>query len=72
MVLSLNARTVTLASVDNQWQPAFTELTAPELVLRKLVTVSDLTICLDRCNAHGKIPVYQVPFEELPDGVGVV
>jgi hypothetical protein len=36
------------------------ELTAPELMLRKLVSVSDLTICLDRCNAQGKIPTYQV------------
>jgi len=32
------------------------------LMLRKLVSVSDLTICLDRCNAQGKIPTYQVRF----------
>ena len=81
IVLSLNARTVTLTSADGKWETAFTginlkvtaflkfystftfsftELAAPDFMLRKAITVSDLTICLDQCNAQGKIPTYQV------------
>lgn len=29
--------------------------------IRKLVTINDLTICLDKRNASGKIEVYQEP-----------
>merc|ERR1711974_384332 len=50
-----------MGSVDAGWEAAFTELTAPELMLRKLVTLQDLTICLDSRNADGKIDIYQEP-----------
>lgn len=39
----------------------FSELSQPEIVLRKLITVNDLTLCLDKRNASGKIEVYQEP-----------
>ena len=61
LVLSLNVRTASFASCNEAWVPAFTELTLPDLILRKLVSVSDLTICLDRRGATGKIEVYQDP-----------
>ena len=34
-------------------------------MLRKLVSVTDLTICLDQCNAQGKIPIYQASLAGL-------
>ena len=61
LVLSLNVRTASLSSCDEAWNPAFSELSLPHLVLRKLLQVSDLTICLDRRGALGKIEVYQDP-----------
>ena len=47
----------------------FSELAPPELMLRKLVSVTDLTICLDQCNAQGKIPIYQVNLMILWDSL---
>lgn len=41
----------------------FSELLPSELMLRKLMSVTDLTICLDQCNAQGKIPIYQASFQ---------
>ena len=61
LVLSLNVRTVSYVSCDQTWSPAFTELSLPDLILRKLISVSDLTICLDRRGTTGKIEVYQDP-----------
>ncbi len=61
IVLSLNVRNLRLSSADESWEPAFTELSLPHLVLRKLVRVTDLTVCLDRRNASGKIEHYQEP-----------
>ena len=61
LVLSLNVRTASFSSCNENWIPAFTELSRPDLILRKLVSVSDLTICLDRRGAMGKIEVYQDP-----------
>lgn len=37
------------------------DLSHGEVTLRKLVMVNDLTICLDKRNASGKIEVYQEP-----------
>ena len=46
---------------QQSWSPAFTELSLLDLILRKLISVSDLTICLDRRGTTGKIEVYQDP-----------
>ncbi len=62
IVLSVNVRNLHLSSADELWEPAFTEpRSLPHLVLRKLVRVTDLTVCLDRRNASGKIEHYQEP-----------
>jgi len=34
-------------------------MTPAQLVLRKLVTLHDLTVCLDRRNSSGKIEFYE-------------
>ena len=61
LVLSLNVRNVSYVSCDSSWQPAFTEFSLADLIRRKLLSVSDLTICLDRRGTTGKIEVYQDP-----------
>ncbi|CAB4069793.1 VPS13B [Lepeophtheirus salmonis] len=61
IVLSLNTRSVKLSSCDDNWDPSFIELSLPNLILRKIIDVSDLTICLDKRNASGKIECYQEP-----------
>ncbi|KDR22947.1 Vacuolar protein sorting-associated protein 13B [Zootermopsis nevadensis] len=61
IVLSVNVKTVTLQSADKSWQPAFTDLSPTQIMLRKLVSLADLTICLDKRNASGKIEMYQEP-----------
>ncbi|TRY71636.1 hypothetical protein TCAL_05294 [Tigriopus californicus] len=61
IVLSLNTRNLRLSSANELWERAFTELSLPDLILRKLLQVTDLTICLDKRNASGKIETYQEP-----------
>eukprot|EP00095_Tigriopus_kingsejongensis_P000632 maker-scaffold275_size226830-snap-gene-1.19 protein:Tk00632 transcript:maker-scaffold275_size226830-snap-gene-1.19-mRNA-1 annotation:"hypothetical protein DAPPUDRAFT_217952" len=61
IVLSLNTRNLRLSSANELWETAFTELSLPDLILRKLLEVTDLTICLDKRNASGKIDTYQEP-----------
>ena len=62
IVLSLNTRYLCLSSANEIWEPAFVELSAATgLVLRKLLQVKDMTICLDKRNASGKIETYQEP-----------
>ncbi|XP_067008128.2 intermembrane lipid transfer protein VPS13B [Anabrus simplex] len=61
IVLSVNVKTVALQSADENWEPAFTDISPVQVMLRKLITLSDLTICLDKRNASGKIEMYQEP-----------
>ncbi|KAG0727471.1 Vacuolar protein sorting-associated protein 13B [Chionoecetes opilio] len=61
IVLSINVKTLEFRSVDGQWTPAFIDLTAEDLILRNLATLTDLTVCLDKRNASGKIENYQEP-----------
>ena len=57
---SLNVLKASLVSADCSWEPGFTEMSPAELILRKLLSVSDLTVCLDRRGALGKIEIYEV------------
>ncbi len=61
IVLSLNTRWLCLSSANAIWEPAFVELSLPDLVLRKLLQVKDMTVCLDKRDASGKIETYQEP-----------
>ncbi|XP_042214275.1 vacuolar protein sorting-associated protein 13B-like isoform X1 [Homarus americanus] len=61
IVLSINVKTLEFRSVDGNWTPAFIDLTAEDLILRNLATLTDLTVCLDKRNASGKIENYQEP-----------
>ncbi|XP_046401566.1 vacuolar protein sorting-associated protein 13B [Ischnura elegans] len=59
IVLSMHVKNLTFQAVDQHWNPTFSEITEP--VLRKKISVSDLTVCLDKRNASGKIEAYHEP-----------
>ena len=61
IVFSLNVKSITLFSANENWEQAFVELALPSLCLRKICNISNLTICLDSRNADGKIEMYQDP-----------
>ncbi|XP_035658997.1 vacuolar protein sorting-associated protein 13B-like isoform X1 [Branchiostoma floridae] len=61
IVLSLNIKSAECYSVNEFWDSAFIDLTVEDLVLRKLIKFSDMTVCLDKRTAAGKIEMYQEP-----------
>ena len=61
IVFSLNAKSVDYFCVDSNWKAAFIDLVQPELLLRRMCTITDLTICLDQRTTSGKIDLYQDP-----------
>ncbi|XP_076295219.1 vacuolar protein sorting 13B isoform X2 [Lasioglossum baleicum] len=61
IVLSVNVRFLSMQTVDNKWEPAFTDVNGYEVMLRKVITIQDLTLCLDKMDASGKIEIYQDP-----------
>ena len=61
IVFSLNVKSVNLFSANENWEQAFVGLTLPSLCLRKICNINNLTFCLDRRNADGKIEMYQDP-----------
>lgn len=52
---------VYLFSVNNNWGPDIVDLALNNLVLKRILNVQDLTLCLDKCSASGKIEVYEDP-----------
>ncbi|XP_011140226.1 vacuolar protein sorting-associated protein 13B [Harpegnathos saltator] len=61
IVLSINVRFLSMQTVDNKWEPAFMEVNAHEVMLRKVIAIQDLTLCLDKLDTSGKIEIYQDP-----------
>ncbi|XP_013161876.1 PREDICTED: vacuolar protein sorting-associated protein 13B-like [Papilio xuthus] len=61
IVLSLNIKHLAVDSADSNWNPAFADIEVGEPALRRLVRLDDLTLCLDRADADGKIRFYQEP-----------
>lgn len=61
IVFSLNVKSVDFHSSDENWEEAFIDLTLPELILRKVCDITDLTICLDQQSSSGRIELYQDP-----------
>ncbi|KAF2899132.1 hypothetical protein ILUMI_07041 [Ignelater luminosus] len=57
----MNVKLLTFESANDRWEPTYIDISSTQVVLRKLITISDLTICLDKRNAAGKIDVYQEP-----------
>lgn len=61
IVMSMNIQLLSIDSADSKWQPAFVDINSSRVVLKKVINVTDLTICLDKRNAQGKIDVCQEP-----------
>lgn len=61
IVVSMNIQLLTFDSADKNWEPAFIDINPTKVVLKKVINISDLTICLDKRNAMGKIDICQEP-----------
>jgi len=61
IVLSLSSRTAQCYAVNQNWMKSFVELTQQDLSLRRLITLPDLTLCLDKRDFNGKVHRYEVP-----------
>ncbi|KAL3889914.1 hypothetical protein ACJMK2_002232 [Sinanodonta woodiana] len=61
IVLSVNAKSAECYSVNQEWDRSFVELSPPDLSLRRVVNFCDLTVCLDKRDASGRIEYYQDP-----------
>lgn len=61
IVLSLNVNHLSIKSAGTDWESAFAEIDQNEPILRRLITVDDLTLCLDKADPDGKIRFYQEP-----------
>ncbi|XP_064333004.1 intermembrane lipid transfer protein VPS13B isoform X2 [Camelus dromedarius] len=61
IVLSVNITSADCYTVGELWDRAFMDISATDLVLRKVINFSDCTVCLDKRNASGKIEFYQDP-----------
>uniref|UniRef100_A0A0C9QMT7 VPS13B protein n=1 Tax=Fopius arisanus TaxID=64838 RepID=A0A0C9QMT7_9HYME len=59
IVLSVNIRCLSMQTVNDSWQPTFTDVN--DMILRKVITIEDLTLCLDKMDSSGKIDIYQDP-----------
>lgn len=61
IVLSMNIQMLSIDSADENWNPAFVDINPVKVMLKKVININDLTICLDKRNAQGKIDVCQEP-----------
>ncbi|XP_055587583.1 intermembrane lipid transfer protein VPS13B [Uranotaenia lowii] len=61
IVVSMNIQQLSMESADNDWNPAFIDISPTRVSLRKLINIIDLTICLDKRNSAGKIEMCQEP-----------
>ncbi|CAD5116322.1 DgyrCDS5226 [Dimorphilus gyrociliatus] len=61
IILSINVKNVECYSVNNNWESDIVDLALNNLVLKRILNVQDLTLCLDKCSASGKIEVYEDP-----------
>uniref|UniRef100_A0A182WW13 Chorein N-terminal domain-containing protein n=1 Tax=Anopheles quadriannulatus TaxID=34691 RepID=A0A182WW13_ANOQN len=61
IVVSMNIQQLSMESADSGWNAAFIDLSPTKVSLRKLISIVDLTICLDKRNSAGKIEVCQEP-----------
>ncbi|XP_034117971.1 intermembrane lipid transfer protein VPS13B isoform X1 [Drosophila albomicans] len=61
IVVSMNVQYLNFSSANELWEPAMMDVNPVQVLMRKLLQVSDLTICLDKRNTAGKIEVCQEP-----------
>ncbi|KAG8198573.1 hypothetical protein JTE90_026471 [Oedothorax gibbosus] len=61
IVLSLNIKSVELFNANEKWEKAFVDTNIADTIFRKVIYMQDLTVCLDKRDASGKIETYQDP-----------
>lgn len=61
IVVSMNVQYLSYCPANEVWQPAMVDVNPHKLLMRKLINISDLTICLDKRNSAGQIDVCQEP-----------
>ncbi|KAH8278838.1 hypothetical protein KR018_010220 [Drosophila ironensis] len=61
IVVSMNVQCLNFTSAGSDWQPAMVDVNPVVVLKRKVLQVSDLTICLDKRNTAGRIEVCQEP-----------
>ncbi|XP_046806664.1 vacuolar protein sorting-associated protein 13B [Lucilia cuprina] len=61
IVVSMNVQHLSYGPANEQWQLAMVDVNPNKVLMRKLINVSDLTICLDKRNDAGQIDVCQEP-----------
>lgn len=61
IVVSMNIQLLSFDSADDNWEPAFIDINPTKVLLKKVINISDLTVCLDKRNSLGIIDVCQEP-----------
>ncbi|XP_059217881.1 intermembrane lipid transfer protein VPS13B isoform X1 [Stomoxys calcitrans] len=61
IVVSMNVQYLSYCPANEVWQPAMVDINPHKVLMRKLINISDLTICLDKRNSAGQIDVCQEP-----------
>lgn len=61
IVVSMNVQYLNFSSANEKWEPTMIDVNPVTVLLRKLLQVTDLTICLDKRNTAGRIEVCQEP-----------
>ena len=61
IVISLSSRTIECYAVNQNWLKSFIELSQQDSSLRRLITLPDITLCLDKRDLNGRVHRYEVP-----------
>lgn len=61
VVFSMNVQKFCFGAANDKWESSFIDINPTKFLSRKMVTICDLTICLDKRNAAGEIECCQEP-----------
>uniref|UniRef100_T1IW73 Chorein N-terminal domain-containing protein n=1 Tax=Strigamia maritima TaxID=126957 RepID=T1IW73_STRMM len=61
IVMSINVKSAQLHTANSNWEKAYIDTTQTDMIIRKIISLIDVTICLDQRDASGKIETYQDP-----------
>lgn len=61
LVMSMNVQLLTINSADQNWATAFVDISPTKVILRKVIELTNLTVCLDQRNEDGRIEMCQEP-----------
>lgn len=61
VVISMNIQLFNMGAANEEWKVAMVDVQPLHVVIRKLITVSDLTMCVDKRNSAGQIEACMEP-----------